>query len=293
MGAANDPDSEISLFAARQWGVVHRRQLRSVGLSDKAIRHRVATARLHPRWPGVFAVGRSELAMEGEWMGAVLTCGTAAALSHLSAAMLWGFWQIRPTQIEVSVSGRRRYRRDGILVHRPARLPRKDTTTRQRIPVTTPVRTLIDLAAQLDRERLEQVVNEAIRLGLTSTRELERSLRAHAGQSGVEPMRRLLEGFTLTRSHLERLFLPIAKRAGLPKPLTQQWVNGFQVDFYWPDLKLVVETDGGAFHRTPSQQTQDRRRDLAHYKAGLQPLRFTHVQIAYHPGEVEEALCRC
>jgi very-short-patch-repair endonuclease len=98
--------------------------------------------------------------------------------------------------------------------------------------------------------------------------------------------------FRLTRSKLERLFIPIAVRAGLPVPLTRQYVNGFEVDFYWPDLRLVVEADGLRYHRTAAQQAEDTRRGLAHAAAGLLPLRFTHEQIAYEQPYVEAILRR-
>ena len=94
----------------------------------------------------------------------------------------------------------------------------------------------------------------------------------------------------LTDSELERRFLPIARRAGLPPPQTQSMVNGFRVDFSWPELGLVVETDGLRYHRTPAQQAADRVRDQAHTAAGLTPLRFTHAQVAYAPGHVELTL---
>jgi very-short-patch-repair endonuclease len=84
--------------------------------------------------------------------------------------------------------------------------------------------------------------------------------------------------------------VPIARGVGLPKPLTQVWIEGRRVDFYWPHLKLVVETDGGRFHRTPMQQTDDRRREHALYLADYTPLRFTHGQIRYAPEEVEAML---
>lgn len=96
--------------------------------------------------------------------------------------------------------------------------------------------------------------------------------------------------FTLTDSELERLFLPIALRAGLPLPLTQQRVNGFRVDFHWPELGLVVETDGLRYHRTPAQQAKDRLRDQAHAAAGLTPLRFTRAQVRFEPDHVGRTL---
>ena len=96
----------------------------------------------------------------------------------------------------------------------------------------------------------------------------------------------------LTRSELEHLFLPIARRAGLPRPLTGEWVNGFEVDFYWPELKLVVETDGLRYHCTPAQQTRDRLRDQRHLAAELTPLRFTHAQVCFEPAHVEATLAQ-
>jgi very-short-patch-repair endonuclease len=96
--------------------------------------------------------------------------------------------------------------------------------------------------------------------------------------------------FTLTDSALERLFIPFAIGAGLPRPECQAEVNGHRVDFLFEDLGLVVETDGGRFHRTAAQQTQDRRREHAHLIAGLRTIRFTHDQIAHEATHVERVL---
>jgi very-short-patch-repair endonuclease len=98
------------------------------------------------------------------------------------------------------------------------------------------------------------------------------------------------DAFTLTDSELEQLFLPIARAAGLPEPLTQAYVNGHRVDFYWPELGIVVEADSLRFHRTPAQQRRDVERDHAHALTGLIPLRFTHGQIAYDPAYVGRVL---
>ena len=94
----------------------------------------------------------------------------------------------------------------------------------------------------------------------------------------------------LTESELERRFLPLARSAGLPRPLTGRRVNGFTVDFYWPELGLVVETDGLRYHRTPAQQARDLVRDQAHQASGLRPLRFTHGQVFFDSDYVEATL---
>lgn len=108
----------------------------------------------------------------------------------------------------------------------------------------------------------------------------------------MRPLRTMLDRrtFRLTRSDLEGLFLPIAEQVGLPVPLTKQWVNGFEVDFYWPDLGFVIETDGLQYHRTPAEQARDRLRDQAHTAAGMTNLRFTHEQVRYEPEHVLSVL---
>src|SRR6266511_214582 len=111
---------------------------------------------------------------------------------------------------------------------------------------------------------------------------------------GMAALRKVLDcqTFVLTDSDLERLFLPIARSAGLPLPRTGRRLNGFKVDFYWPDLGLVVETDGLRYHRTPAQQAKDRERDQAHTAAGRTPLRFTQAQVRFEPDEVGGLLDR-
>ena len=120
------------------------------------------------------------------------------------------------------------------------------------------------------------------------------ALDDYAGEPGVKPLRLLLDRhtFRLSDSDLEIYFRPIAKDAGLPPPLTKQWVNGFEVDFYWPDLGLVVETDGWRYHRTPATQARDALRDQTHTAAGLTPLRFSHYQVKYEPTHVCRILAK-
>jgi very-short-patch-repair endonuclease len=160
-----------------------------------------------------------------------------------------------------------------------------DVTVREGIPVTGPVQTLVDLAGMLDQQALERAVNEADRLDLVDPVTLLRSLDHHQGRRGVGILRAMLddEAFRLTDSELERSFLRLVREAGLPVPRTGTWLNGFKVDFHWPELGLVVETDGLRYHRTPSQQRRDRERDQAHAVAGLTTLRFTYAQVHSDP----------
>jgi very-short-patch-repair endonuclease len=271
--------------------VVTRAQLIELGFHREAINHRIAKGRLHLLHRGVYAVGRPEVTREGRWMAAVLACGRRAALSDECAGIAWGIRPDRLVTIEVSIPLPLTRKRPGIVIHRRRGLA-ADVTRHYGIPVTIPLRTLIDLATRLSMKEIEAAVNEADKLDLIDPESLRRALDGRRGQAGTARLRRLLDGttFVLTDSELERLFVPIADRAGLPKPLTQHWVDGFRVDFYWPELGLVVEADGLRYHRTPAQQARDRLRDQAHLAAGLTPLRFTHAQIRWEAGYVEQTL---
>jgi very-short-patch-repair endonuclease len=161
-----------------------------------------------------------------------------------------------------------------------------------RIPVTVPVLTLIDFARNSSDAGIERAINEADRLDLVDPESLAAALDDFPGQPGVGRLRDLLgrRTFRLTDSELERRFLPLIADVGLPMPLTQQHLNGFRVDFFWPELRLVIETDGLRYHRTPVQQARDRVRDQAHLAAGFTPLRFTHAQVRYEPEHVKATL---
>jgi very-short-patch-repair endonuclease len=241
---------------------------------------------------GVYAVGRPELTPCGRWMAAVLACGSGAALSHRSAAALWGIHPELSGPIDVAVPVAAERRRPGLRIHRRNVLNPADVTTHKGIPVTNLVLTLIDLAYSLGAAPLERAVNEADRLDLIDPSTLRTALDAYAGRPGVARLRELLDRrtFRLTDSDLERLFLPLVSQVGLSLPLTRQRLNGFRVDFFWPDLRLVVETDGLRYHRTPAQQARDHARDQAHLAAGLTPLRFTHSQVRYEADHVRSTL---
>jgi very-short-patch-repair endonuclease len=273
-------------LARRQHGVVVRTQLLELGFTEEAIRHRVATGRLHPVLRGVYAVGRPELTRYGAWMAAVLCCGPNAALSHGSAGALWGITSDGRGPIAVSIPAGPPRRRPGIAVHRRRALGQPDVTRHHGIPVTTPVVTLVDLAASLSRDALEAAINEADKRDLVHPETLRAALPGR--RPGVAALRETLDRrtFTLTDSQLERRFLSLVRGAGWPKPRTGCRVNGFKVDFYWPELGLVVETDGLRYHRTPAQQAKDRVRDQAHAAAGLTPLRFTRAQVEYERDHV-------
>jgi len=220
-----------------------------------------------------------------------MSCGPDAVLSHRAAAALHGIADALTGPIDVTIPPTTARTRPGLRVYRRT-VGAAERAVVDGVPVTTAERTLLDLAPLLSRKRLEAAVNAADKHDLVDPEQLRAALARYAGHRGVVKLRQLLDRhtFTLTASELEREFLPIVRGAGLDKPRTREWVNGFEVDFHWPELGLVVETDGLRYHRTPATQARDRLRDQTHTAAGLTPLRFTHAQVRYEPRHVRDTL---
>lgn len=289
MAAINVPTS-IWKLAERDYDVADYDELRALGYTDAAIRHREKIGRLHRKARGVYAVGSPNLTTYGRWMVAVKACRPGAVLSFLTAAVLWGIRKREPREIWVTVPRNRRPRCEGVKLSR-RHLPRHDVVTRRRLPVTSIVRTLIDLATILGDDDLEQAVAEADAKDLIRLDVLRHQLEGRS-DAGAARLRELLDRHALVipASKLERLFLPLAEQAGLPRPQMQTQLGSSRVDFYFAELNLVVECDSLRYHRTPIQQAEDARRDQAHFAARRERVRFTFHQIAHRGGHVVSVL---
>ena len=292
-GADRD-GAAVRRLARTQHQVLSRGQLLDLGYTDRAIEHRVATGRLWRLTRGVYSVGPPRGSDEQRWIAAVLICGDGAVLSHRSAAALWGIGEELRGRIDVSVRRRCEIRRAGLRARSRPPLRAADVVERRGIPVTSIVQTLVDLATELPDGRLERAVNEADKHELIDPEALRAALAGRVGEPGVKRLAGLLDKrtFRLSDGELERLFRPLAAAAGVPVELTKAWVNDLEVDFYWPSLGLVVETDGLHYHRTASAQARDRVRDQTHTAAGLTQLRFTHWQVKHEEGYVRGVLAR-
>lgn len=295
------PVSDQHLAAAawsltkRQHGVVAHAQLTALGMGPEAIRHRLAVGRLHRLLRGVYAVGRPDVGRRGHWMAAVLACGPTALLSHRSAAALWAIRPMRTgEEIEVVIPADSRRRHPGIRAHRRRDHEAPGRREVARIPLTHPVTVLVDLAASVPEGQVEAAINEADHLELVNPERLRAAIDTLPRWPGVGRLRKLLDGptVTLASTELERIFLPLAYEVGLSPPQTQTWLDGYRVDFFWPDLGLVVEADSLRYHRTAFKQAGDKRRDNAHTGSGLITLHFTHGQVRHEPDYVRKTLAR-
>jgi len=282
-------DARIGALADRQHGVVTRADLRKLGVSDNAIDARVKSGRLWRVHRGVYAVGRPTLTFHGRLMAAALSCGTGAAVSHYAAGVLQGLLKERGPRIDVTVpgSGGRR-RRGAVIIHRGP-LPAAEVTAVQGIPVTSPARTVVDLADFLPRRQLERVIDEAqyLRLELAD-------LAPRHGRRGSGTLKRVLAehqaGTTRTRSELEELMLKLLHSHRLPTPEMNVQIEGYEVDFVWREHRLIVETDGWRAHGTRTAFERDRRRDADLLAAGWRVLRISYERLKREPAWVAQRL---
>jgi very-short-patch-repair endonuclease len=289
--ATRSLDAAIAELAARQHGVVSRDQLLGLGLGRGAIDHRLAAGRLHAVHRGVFAVGHRVLSRHGGWMAAVLAAGPGAVLSHGSAAALWGIRDTTRSRPEVSAA--RRCDRPGIHAHRIALAP--DEITHERgIPVTTPARTLLDLAEQLTPQRLERAVHEAEYRRLTSPLSLDALLTRHQGRRGTAALRKIVDqnnlGSTLTRSELEIAFLAFLDAHHLERPKVNERIGPYTVDALWPQQRLVAELDSRQAHQTTRAFDEDRARDRHLLTKGYRVVRVTHRQLHHESATIAAQL---
>ena len=278
----------------RHWVIAHE-QLLELGFHPQAIKRRLKARRLHRVFRGVYAVGRPDPGRLGLLMAATLAARPDAYISHASAATLWRIAHLPSLPIHVSVPDHRgARRREGLAVHRrdPDLLAAPHVRAYRGIPVTGPGETIIDIAHGLDIDRLDATVSEADKLDLIDPVRLRALTLVSSHRPGAGRVRRALDRhtFVLSDSALERLFVPIALRAGLGRPVTRCFRNSHRVDFWFEQLGLVVETDGLRYHRTPAQQSRDLRRDQDHAVAGAERLRFSHWQVRYEPERVVEVL---
>ena len=284
MGRKPAIDRRIARLARAQYGVISLAQLGDAGLSARGVLKRSQTGRLHRVHRGVYAVGHSILSAEGRWMAAVLACGSGSVLSHRCAGALLGLRPTASPRVQVTVpTSNGRTHRPGIEVHRSQCLSDADVTTERGIPVTSPARTLLDLAGVLDAGALARAVERAEALRLFDLRRVRAVLDANPKRHGASVLARVLAQHEpdggVTRSELEGLFVELCTASGLPRPRVNRRVGPYEVDFLWPDRRLIVETDGHATHGTRVAFERDRERDARLMAAGYRVVRFTYRQV--------------
>jgi very-short-patch-repair endonuclease len=282
-----DDTRRVALLAAAQHGNVTHAQLMALGLSPRAIEERHERGWLIRRHTGVFAVGHVPRTRESRWLAAVLALGDGAVLSHVAAGVLWRMLR-GAAIIEVTVpTTAGRPRRDGIVVHRQ-RLPAMHKTTHHGIPVTTPIRTLLDLAAVLSHNALAACFEQLqVRLQVPPA-PVAAEVISRPRHRGNAKLRRILEGAVdpaEVRSVLELRFLRLCAAYGIPRPQVNMRIGAWTPDFLWPERRLIVETDGYEFHRTAAARRRDAAKDEFFRGEGFTVVRLTWSDVAERPAE--------
>lgn len=283
-------EGALARLATQQHGVASRRQLRSLGFGEEAIKAAVAEGRLVSLHKEVFAVGHRRIPQRGYWWAAVLAYGPGSVLSHHSAIMLWELrrYRMRPIHVTSGCGRQGIRRREGIWIHR-GKLRPGEATVNEGIPVTTVARTLFDFAEVALYTELRKAAEAADRRNLLRVRELETICERGRGRRALRPVRRLLvelgapiEG----RSPLEIRFAEFLRDYGLPAPTQNVLVLGHEVDALWSAAKLVAELDSWEHHGDRTAFERDRARDPELMLAGYRTIRITHRRLDTEAAEI-------
>jgi Protein of unknown function (DUF559) len=219
-------------------------------------------------------------------MAAVVACGQGAVLSHLDAAVLWGFYDRVGPRVHVTVKSHRRV--EGLILHRTRRLDPDEVTTKDCIPVTTVERTFIDLTDQLSENRLLRTMREAEYQRLLDLDALSAAVERAHGRRTLKALKHALAQHRpgqIIRGELEHRFAELWRGTERREPETNVpvSVNGktYVIDCLWRDEGIAVELDGRDAHERALAFEADRRRDAALSAIGLRPIRFTWQRVTY------------
>jgi very-short-patch-repair endonuclease len=262
-------------------GVVGHEELRVCGVSRHAIHRGMRAGRLHVVLPGVYAVGHSSLSWRGKLRAAVLWGGEHAVLSHITAASLWDLLPSASATVHITVPRGGKTSRAWVRVHHTRQLQRAEVNG---FPVTSIERTLGDIAPRVRQDRLEQAIEQAVRMNKLD----------FSAVQGPKQLRSLIAQFDPlapeTNIGAERLFLRLTRKYGLPQPKSNVQVGPYVVDFLWPDQKLIVELDSLRHHRRPTVFEADRKRDIDLKRLGYTVLRVTHRRLKEEPAVVAQEI---
>lgn len=288
-------------LAATQHGVISRDQLRGLGFSEATIDHAVAVGHLHRIFRGAFALGHPGVGWRGEMLAAVLASGEGSVVSHGTAAYLLGLWERKPQLIDVIAPIEAARKIPGIRRrHTPPPLPR-DRRLHERIPCTSPSRTIVDVAGAVGQMSLRRTIEQAAVRRVLDVAEIDEILTGPRRRGSVrlravlQDWRRYAPGVSL-RSVMEAKLLPLLSQYDLPVPECNAKLRigreTFEIDFFWRRERLAVETDGGRFHDNPEAEKRDQDRNRRLPGAGYRIWRLVWDDLEQRPAATMHTLGR-
>jgi predicted transcriptional regulator of viral defense system len=281
----------LARIAARQHGVVSIRQLQKLGFGHTTVEREGAAGRLHRLHRGVYAVGHKKLSWHGHCLAAVLANAPAAVASHFTAGWLWGLILNRPDgKFHITAPTRRHSKPQFVLHH--ASLTNEDAALVEGIPVTSLARTQLDLAAEVDVDRVCRFLARSEADETLDLRALESILARCGNHPGRGTLRQALDVYeadlTITRSGVEREFRDLVRKAGLPPPSMNYAIGGYELDAYWPDHRFAVELEVYATHGDRASFEADPVRHEELLLIGIESIRVTGSRLKREPAIVIE-----
>jgi hypothetical protein len=284
------PEAKLAARAEMQHGVVDRRQALQFGVTKSTLQRWVAHGRLVQVHPGVYRWPAAPTTWRQSLVAACLACGPGAVASHRSAAGLWGLGA-GDQVVEVSVRRPQGPVPAGVLVHRSRDLVPSHATVRDGVPVTNPLRTLVDLGAVCSGSQVEDALDRGLVARRFSVAAAEWMLNevARPGRRGCGVLRKVLDERALGAAPPDGLLEPRMARLlqtyGFPPAVFQYWVAQAraEIDFAYPELRLGLEVDGYSVHGTPRAMTDDHARHRRLIAAGWTIVRFTWHDVVRRP----------
>ena len=270
---------QLSELAGSQFGVVERGQLLGLGFTPAQIQRLLQQGHLVPLHRGVYAVGHRTVARSGILLAAVLAAGGISAISRRTAATHMGLWNFPLGDVDVILAGTGSRRLRGINIHRSRSFAPGHLIDHEGVPTTSAAWTLVDLAGTIGSSALRQCFDVAERKELIDHDELAFLIRNGSGRRGLAAVsalaRRDRTQSRRTRSMLELDFLAFCREEGLPEPLVNHRVGGFEVDAIWTDASLVVELDSWEWHGDRESFERDRAKASDLQTVGLDVIAVT------------------
>jgi hypothetical protein len=277
---------DLAALATRQYGVVTHAQLNDLGYSDSAIKRAVASGRFHAWHHSVYAVGHQGLNPHGLCMAAVLFRGRGALISYQSAIWLWGFEKKLEIPVHVSARWRGHATQDAIGLHHCPALRDDDIAETERLPVTGVARTLLDYASEAKPFRLGRAIDQADRLELLDLAAVDlitEEVRGHRGRTPLLQAMTIYREKGFTRSGGERRMLAALADVGVGRPAVNNFIEGYELDFYWEEERFAVELDSWEYHRGRRSFEEDRKRQEELAMAGIETIRITGTRLRREP----------
>lgn len=278
-----DVERRIARIGGRQDNVISREQLLAAGLGRGAIAHRIETGAWQRLHKNVYLLGPAPPTLTARARAAVLACGADVAVSHRSAAEMFGLLPESGGDVHVTVAGHNVAPREGVRIHRIAAFAPGEVTKMRGIPLTSVARTICDLAATEPAHEVEAAFQEALYREVVSEERLAAVLAREPRRKGAPLIRALLDNPRMTRSERERTLLRLIDAAQLPRPVTNVPLHGYLADVYWPNEGLVVEFDGWQAHGHRLAFESNRKRDQVLLAHGVRTLRVTDRQLQGEP----------